>query len=116
MLAPVVSILHSRANSLDALDSGGQTWIRVKEQQSYTSASGCSVRITFADNGKGIAPGIRDNIFDPLFSTKGDLGTGLGLWVTHQILSKHGETIRMRSWNEGSGTGTVFSLTFPEVL
>lgn len=104
------------ANSLDALEPGGAIWIRVREPWHRDSASGRGVRITFADDGKGIAPEVRSKIFDPLFSTKGDLGTGLGLWVTHQIVTKHGGTIRMRSRSGGEKkTGTVFSLTFPAV-
>ena len=102
------------ANSLDALQPDGHIWIRVKKRKSSNSVSGCSVQITFADNGSGIAPEARPLIFDPLFSTKGDRGTGLGLWVTKQIVTKHGGSIRMRSRTEGGETGTVFALSFPE--
>ncbi len=100
------------ANSLDALSPGGHIWIRVREHRSEVPADR-SVRISFADDGRGIARSARGKIFDPLFSTKGDLGTGLGLWVTHQIVTKHRGTIRMRSRDISTQTGTVFSLVFP---
>ena len=68
------------------------------------------MRITVADNGPGIRPEIRARIFEALFTTKGDTGTGLGLWVSKQIVEKHGGSIRFRSRSEGAQTGTVFSI------
>ena len=49
-------------------------------------------------------------MFEALFTTKGDTGTGLGLWVSKQIVEKHGGTIRFRSRATGAKTGTVFSV------
>jgi len=47
-----------------------------------------------ADTGYGVSPEIRKRIYEPLFTTKGTLGTGLGLWVTAGILAKHGGSRR----------------------
>jgi PAS domain S-box-containing protein len=69
-----------------------------------------AVRITVADNGTGIREAIRPRMFEALFTTKGDTGTGLGLWVSKQIVEKHGGTIRFRSRATGANTGTIFSV------
>jgi signal transduction histidine kinase len=63
-----------------------------------------------ADTGTGIKPENRFRIFEPFFSTKGENGTGLGLWVTKGIVAKHRGTIRVRSRD---GEGTVFSMFLP---
>jgi len=68
------------------------------------------VRLTIADNGTGIDPEHRKHIFEPFFTTKQSVGTGLGLWVTSEIVKKHSGLIRVRSQK---GRGTVFSVFFP---
>ncbi len=100
------------ANALDALPPGGQIRIRAKEYRAEDSAVRC-VRVMFADSGHGIDAGFRSRIFDPFFSTKGNTGTGLGLWVTKQIVEKHGGSIRMRSSCNAKKSGTIFSVTLP---
>ena len=69
-----------------------------------------AIRLTIADSGSGIPPENRDKIFEPFFTTKEFVGTGLGLWITKQIVEKHGGTIRVRS---KPAKGTVFSIAFP---
>jgi signal transduction histidine kinase len=51
-----------------------------------------------------------DRLFHPFVTTKGEAGTGLGLWVSKGILDKHHATINVRS---RPGSGTVFRLFFP---
>ena len=102
------------ANAIDALDRGGHVRIRATEYRSASPCTGRCIRVTFADNGRGISPDVRPMIFDPLFSTKGNLGTGLGLWVTKQIIEKHGGRIQLRSRFGSDGSGTVFSVVFPD--
>jgi signal transduction histidine kinase len=60
-------------------------------------------------------PATRDRIFEPFFSTKGTTGTGLGLWISHEIVSKHQGRIRFRSRQKSLGTrgGTVFRFFIP---
>src|SRR5262249_4562475 len=52
-------------------------------------------------------------IFEPFFTTKDTVGTGLGLWVSQQIIEKHGGKIRVRSRLEGVRRGTTFSVVLP---
>lgn len=101
-------------NAIDALEPGGHLRIRAAVQRGNSPSGRRLVRVTFADNGRGIDPAARSMIFDPFFTTKGNFGTGLGLWVTKQIVEKHGGSIRMRSRYRVANTGTVFTVTFPE--
>ncbi|MGC2210518.1 MAG: ATP-binding protein [Candidatus Korobacteraceae bacterium] len=87
-------------NSLDAIDEKGTIKLRVK-------ATHRNVRVTVADNGKGISAGVRQHLFEPFFTTKGITGSGLGLWVSKQIVEKHGGIIQTHS---EADRGTVFSV------
>jgi len=101
----IVSNLLS--NSFDAMERDGRILFRIKP----CSWSGCrSARFTIADTGTGIARERMAKIFEPFFTTKETVGTGLGLWVTKELVQKHGGTIRVRS---KPGKGTVFSINFP---
>jgi len=63
-----------------------------------------------ADAGMGIPPEIRNTMFDPFISTKGEKGTGLGLWIVKGIVEGHSGRIQVRS---SVGKGTIFKLIFP---
>lgn len=72
-------------------------------------------RIIVADNGPGIPKDVRKNLFTAFYSTKGEKGTGLGLWITKQLVQKHGGRIRLRSCqttSEGK-SGTMFWVWLP---
>ena len=71
------------------------------------------IRITFSDNGRGIEPAEQARIFEPLYTTKGEIGTGLGLWVSKQIIEKHHGLIQMRSSVDGKYRGSTFSVVLP---
>lgn len=71
-----------------------------------------NVRVTIADNGTGFEPTAR-RIFEPLFTTIGIIGTGLGLWVAKQTLQNHRGTIQVRSRIRGLRKGITFSVTLP---
>ena len=63
------------------------------------------------DNGIGIPPQVKDNIFQPFFTTKGPgIGTGLGLSISYDIVKAHGGEIRVDSTE---GMGTEFSVILP---
>ena len=67
-------------------------------------------QIAFADCGSGIPDRLKTNIFNPFFTTKSDVGTGLGLWVSKSLVQKHDGWIAFRSTD---GKGTVFAVRFP---
>lgn len=99
-------------NSLDAINDRGIIKLRISNCLAPNNGHRC-VRVTLADNGKGISAASRLQIFEPFFTTKGATGTGLGLWVSKQIVDKHGGTIRVRSTKNGTRGGTVISIVLP---
>jgi PAS domain S-box-containing protein len=100
------------ANSLDAIEEEGTIKLRVSAGLTFGNGDP-RVRVTVADNGNGISEGARRHLFEPFFTTKDTTGTGLGLWVSKQLIDKHGGTIRMRSRTNGGRRGTVFSVVLP---
>jgi signal transduction histidine kinase len=66
--------------------------------------------VTIADNGSGITAEVRPHLFQPFFTTKGERGTGLGLWVSRGIINKHGGTISLKSDTSEATHGTVASV------
>jgi signal transduction histidine kinase len=101
------------ANAIDVLPNGGVIAIKISNSQEYGLRGREGVRITIADNGPGIPESVRESLFTPFFTTKGEKGTGLGLWVSRGIVTKHEGTMQLRSTTEGSRRGTVFSIFLP---
>jgi PAS domain S-box-containing protein len=100
-------------NAMDAMPEGGTLALRVAKSHDWSNSHVHGVRITILDTGSGIEPRHRKNIFQPFFTTKTDVGTGLGLWITCGILEKHRGSIRMKSRTGQSGHGTAFSIFLP---
>ena len=100
-------------NALDAIGRGGTLKIRVARAREHHNGSRPGVRVTVGDTGSGIRPEIRNTLFEPFVGTKGNTGTGLGLWVSSEIVRRHGGTIRVKSRVNSSFTGTVFSVFLP---
>ncbi len=103
--------------AVEAMPTGGSLHVRVAAGRNWSDGRD-GVRITVADNGSGISRKNLRQIFEPFFTTKKDTGTGLGLWVSHGIVQKHGGSIRVRSRADGRetgrSTGTVFSIFIPQ--
>ncbi len=68
------------------------------------------VVVTVADTGHGMTEQVKRRIFEPLFTTKGQQGTGIGLAISYSIIENHGATIDV---DTVLGEGTRFALTFP---
>jgi signal transduction histidine kinase len=100
------------ANALDASHPGGRIVIRTRDVIDHSTGE-AGVRLTIADTGHGMSEEIRSRIFEPFFTTKTATGTGLGLWVTNEILHTHNAKLRVRSSRELRHHGTVFSIFFP---
>jgi PAS domain S-box-containing protein len=101
------------ANSLDACKEGDAICVRVRAAVSSRNPAQRGVRIAVADNGCGIPPDYIERIFEPFFTTKKDTGTGLGLWVSRELIEKRGGYLNVRSSVDGRRPGTVFSLFLP---
>jgi PAS domain S-box-containing protein len=101
-------------NAVDAMQGdGGKLMLRTRiGHQWKTSRQG--VTITVADTGPGMDRKTLDRIFEPFFSTKGLTGTGLGLWISQEILNKHHGSVHVRS-RQQQGHGTVFRIFLPLV-
>ncbi len=99
-------------NAIDAMPGGGKLSLRVRSTTCWKT--GCSgARITVADTGHGMNAETRARICEPFFTTKGNSGTGLGLWVTSTILNKHHGHMYVRSSNHPRASWTAFSLALP---
>lgn len=99
-------------NAMDAMVRGGTLTIRVRRTHEWSKDRIPGVRITIADSGSGIAPEHRRHLFQPFFTTKSDVGTGLGLWITRGIVEKHGGQIHVKT-RSGTDHGTAFSILLP---
>ncbi|WP_419804745.1 two-component system sensor histidine kinase NtrB [Terriglobus sp.] len=98
-------------NAFDAMRTGGRLRLRSRRIVHPRTGTG-GLRLTLADTGSGMSAETLSRIFEPFFSTKGIGGTGLGLWITQELLEKNGGTIRVRSSMRPGRSGTVFHLFF----
>jgi PAS domain S-box-containing protein len=96
------------SNALDALSNKGRIVVAVRPAKDRAGRRGVSV--TVADSGTGMDRQMFERLFHPFVTTKGEAGTGLGLWVSKGILDNHHAGIAVRS---KSGYGTVFRIFFP---
>ena len=103
-------------NAIDAMAMGGRLSLSVRRSRSWVDGTP-GIRLFVADNGCGMTEATRLRIFEPFFTTKETTGTGLGLWVSSEIIVKHNATVRVVSRPAGAATGgqsgTVFMLFFP---
>jgi PAS domain S-box-containing protein len=98
------------SNSIDAMPLGGSLFVRVTRSCNWNDRRTPGVRITILDTGSGVAPEHMGSLFQPFFTTKTDVGTGLGLWITRNIIEKHRGSIHVKSRTGPEQHGTVFSI------
>jgi PAS domain S-box-containing protein len=116
-------------NAIDASDPGGRLLVRARRSRDWRNPAQSGIRFAIADNGCGMDPEVREHIFEAFFTTKEVTGTGLGLWVSHEIILKHHGLAHVRSRaasqdaangsasNSASGrngSGTVFQIFIPD--
>lgn len=98
-------ILNLVANGLEAMPDGGTLTVALIETTDQ-------VELRVADEGIGMTPEVLEHLFEPFFTrNKPGRGTGLGMALSHQIVSNHGGTLEPRS--DGPGRGSVFILHLP---
>jgi signal transduction histidine kinase len=100
-------------NAIDAMRFGGRLRIRISVERDPRQENGNRIRLTIGDTGTGIPSHLLPKIFEPFITTKGETGTGLGLWVTEEIVKRNGWNIMVRSNCEPSRAGTIFSILMP---
>ena len=93
------------SNALDAMPTGGRLLVRARELTVNTGEKG--VRLTVADTGVGMNQAVQSRAFEAFYTTKKTTGTGIGLWLSQEIIKKYGSKIQLKSV---LGRGTVFSL------
>jgi signal transduction histidine kinase len=108
------------ANAAEAASPGGQVKVSISPQAAGAlqtdGAEGngqkmpAGATVTIADNGSGITADVQSHLFQPFFTTKGERGTGLGLWVSRGIMNKHGGTISLKSDTSHEAHGTVVTV------
>ncbi len=99
-------------NAIDAMQAeGGRLMMRSRVGTNWKSGER-GLFFTVADTGPGMSAETVARIFEPFFSTKGMSGTGLGLWVTKDIVVRHRGVLAVRS-RTGANSGTVFSMFLP---
>jgi len=111
-------------NAIDATAAGGRLAIRVRRSSNWKDPRQKGVRFAVADTGSGMDPDVAERVFEAFFTTKEVTGTGLGLWVSHEIIMKHKGLVRVRTRTASDGaetlegqarqSGTVFMLFFPD--
>jgi two-component system NtrC family sensor kinase len=99
-------------NAIDAMPTGGRLLVRSR-QGTHGPTGRKGLFLTVADTGNGIDPETQKRIFEAFFSTKGNNGAGLGLWMSTQILNRHHGAIRIRSTRARGKSGTVAVLFLP---
>lgn len=100
------ALINLVINALQAAPSHGHVWLRTR------SLSGLNQAVEIADDGPGIPAEDQPRIFEPYFTTKTQ-GSGLGLWITQQIVLAHNGTLTVASQPEH---GSVFTINLPVQL
>lgn len=99
--------LNLLTNAIDAIEKDGIVEIASRIADGY-------IHVDITDNGPGIPQDQQKRIFDPFFTTKqSSKGTGLGLWVSYDIMEKMGGSIMVKSQ---VGEGTTFTVSIPVLL
>jgi PAS domain S-box-containing protein len=104
------------ANAIDATSEGGRLMLRARRSRNWKNPEQSGVRFVIADSGAGMDAATRARVFEPFFTTKEVTGTGLGLWVSQEIISKSRGIVHLRSRtaSAGRGSGTVFQIFLPD--
>ncbi len=96
---------HLLSNGIDAVAVGGEVTLEA-------TLHGAELHLTVSDNGTGISEDHQRLLFQPFFSTKGDLGNGLGLYISKEIAERHAGNIEIQSSREH---GTIARVILPAV-
>jgi len=105
------------ANAVDAASNGGRIQVSARHSRNWADSIGEGILFTVADNGAGMSDEVQRHAFEAFFTTKEVTGTGLGLWISLEIIEKHRGLVRLRSrtMESGRSSGTVFQFFIPDL-
>ena len=98
------------SNAIDAMPDGGRLEVQCRRLSSALDPRRTGALVFIADTGLGMTKEVQTRIFEPFYTTKGSAGTGLGLWLSLDLLRKHGYHLHLRS---KPGIGSVFGVFMP---
>jgi PAS domain S-box-containing protein len=100
-------------NALDAMGGPGRLTIKAEETHSWHADQEPGIRVLVCDTGSGIPAEVRPKLMDPFVTSKGETGTGLGLWVCRGIVEKYHGSLTYRTSTRAGHSGTCFSVFLP---
>jgi two-component system CheB/CheR fusion protein len=101
------------SNAVDAMKLGGSLTMRVSASFDWRNQERPGIRTTIADSGTGMDTDTLRKMCEPFFTTKGETGTGLGMWVSTQLVERLQADLRVSSTTRTGRSGTAFSLFLP---
>ncbi|MFW2365496.1 MAG: sensor histidine kinase, partial [Desulforhopalus sp.] len=100
-------LLNTMINAIQAMEEGGRLTVSARKQRT-------SIIVKIEDTGMGIPKDKIDKVFDLFYSTKkAGEGTGLGMWMTYELVAKYKGSIKLQS---EEGVGTIVAITVPEAV
>ncbi len=105
-------MVNLMGNAIDAMPFGGRLQLRVRRVTDGKTARP-AMCITIADNGRGMSAGTLRHAFEPFYTTKDRIGTGLGLWICADVVSRYSGRIATRSNDSPGHSGSVFRVFLP---
>ena len=100
-------------NALEATSANGRLIVHVRPSLDWKNLSRRGARIYIVDSGAGMTSETRHSLFEPFYTTKELKGSGLGLWLSLGIISKHRGRITVRSITRAGHSGSCFSIFLP---
>lgn len=102
-------------NAAEAAGDGGRVWVSVSHEDPLAAQRGGTRNavVLIRDDGAGIEEQVLPQLFKPFFTTKGERGTGLGLWVSQGIVAKHNGMIDLTSSTAPEDHGTAAKVSLP---
>ena len=107
-LVQVISNLVT--NAMYAMNPGGTLRVTTEDGRCGELEA---VVLSIQDNGRGIPAENLQRVFEPFFTTRGSIGTGIGLWVAKQFIGGHSGTIEVESSTDMMSHGTKFRIALP---
>jgi PAS domain S-box-containing protein len=97
-------------NAMYAMNPGGTLRVRTEDRVCDGREA---IVLSIEDNGRGIPAENLPRVFEPFFTTRGSIGTGIGLWVAKQFITGHSGTIEVESRTDAASHGTTFRISLP---